>query len=87
MTGPVLYEHLPTVKAGFQYDGTNGFDIALWANGKAYMTAEGLLIVRTKQGEFVAHVGDVVMAGSEGEYYPCPPEIHALEYRAMGERS
>lgn len=85
--GPAVFRHLPTLKEAFRYDGDNGFDIGLWADGKAYVTNEGQLIVRSKQGEFVVTAGDYVVRGTEGEFYPCPAEIFIDNYEHVGNRS
>ncbi len=87
MTGPATFVHLPTEKQAYQYDGDNGFDIALWADGKAYLTVEGQLIVGAKQGEFIVSTGDYVVRGTEGEFYPCPADIFHDNYEPAGERS
>lgn len=87
MTGPATYVHLPTVKYAFQYDGTNGLEIALWAGGKAYVTDIGHLVVKTKQGDFTANVGDYVIHDPEGGFYPCPEPIFIVEYEPAGEGS
>lgn len=82
--GPVLYRHRPIEKQVFRYDGTNGMDIALWADS-AYLTAEGDLIVRNVQGEFIARPGDYVVRGIENEIYPVPASIFEDSYEPVGE--
>jgi len=41
---------------------------------------EGGLIIITLEGEHVATVGDFIIKGVSGEFYPCKPDIFAKTY-------
>lgn len=45
---------------------------------------EGPLFINTREGCVVAHEGDVVISGVEGELYPCDPDIFAETYEVVG---
>ena len=41
------------------------------------------LMVRTLEGQHVASIGDWIIKGVKGEFYPCKPDIFALTYEAV----
>ena len=44
---------------------------------------EGGLIIKTLEGEHVATIGDYIIKGIKGEFYPCKPDIFKLTYYAV----
>ena len=38
------------------------------------------LIIRTLEGQHIATVGDFIIKGVQGEFYPCKPDIFAATY-------
>ena len=38
------------------------------------------LIIRTLEGQHIATVGDYIIKGVAGEFYPCKPDIFAATY-------
>jgi hypothetical protein len=40
----------------------------------------GGLIIKTLEGEHVASIGDFIIKGVNGEYYPCKPDIFEKTY-------
>ena len=40
----------------------------------------GTLLIETPEGEMVANVGDWIIRGVKGEFYPCKPDIFAATY-------
>lgn len=46
---------------------------------KLYMAGDTLRI-RTLEGDHTANVGDYIIKGVKGEFYPCKPDIFALTY-------
>ena len=45
---------------------------------------KGGLILETLEGEHIASIGDYIIKGISGEFYPCKPDIFALTYEAVG---
>lgn len=43
---------------------------------------DGALPIRTLEGEMVANVGDWIIKGIAGEFYPCKPDIFEATYDA-----
>ena len=46
-------------------------------------TGNPILNIQTLQGDMTAHIGDWVIRGVKGEFYPCKPEIFALTYEEI----
>ena len=46
---------------------------------------EGGLIIKTLEGEHVATIGDFIIKGVKGEFYPCKPNIFAMTYEKAGD--
>lgn len=43
------------------------------------------LILQTLEGRLEASVGDYIIRGIKGEYYPCKPDIFSATYEAVEE--
>lgn len=43
------------------------------------------LLIPTLEGEMRADVGDWIIRGVKGEFYPCKPDIFAATYETIGE--
>ena len=41
---------------------------------------DGGLIIKTLEGEHLANIGDWIIKGVQGEFYPCKPEIFEQTY-------
>lgn len=46
-----------------------------------FLTSE--LIIKTLEGDMHASVGDWIIRGVKGEYYPCKPDIFGLTYEPV----
>ncbi len=44
-----------------------------------------MLVIPTLEGEMRASVGDWIIRGVKGEYYPCKPDIFEATYEAVAE--
>jgi hypothetical protein len=44
---------------------------------------QGGLIIKTLEGEHLASIGDFIIRGIKGEYYPCDPEIFEQTYEKV----
>ena len=43
------------------------------------------LIIPTLEGNMIANVGDYIIRGVKGEFYPCKPDIFELTYEPVEE--
>ena len=44
---------------------------------------ESGLIIKTLEGEHIVSVGDYIIKGIEGEFYPCKPNIFEKTYELL----
>ncbi len=66
-TDPLEWGYL----AGFMNAGQANWHVAPNANG---------VIISTLEGEMYANVGDWIIRGVKGEFYPCKPDIFEATY-------
>lgn len=61
--------------------------VARWCNGSVKGTAlplhQRVIDIQTLEGEMRADVGDWIIKGVKGEFYPCKPEIFDLTYEMV----
>jgi hypothetical protein len=82
MTEPARFRKKPIVIEAMQYDGRNATKIGLWANAPEWeddFLGSTFRIV-TLEGPMIARVGDWIIRGIEGEFYPCKPGIFEATY-------
>jgi hypothetical protein len=85
MRTAVKYRKKPIViearQLGRDYD--EDCDIADWCGGRAVGEDEGdtaLVVIETLEGVMVGNVGDWIIRGVQGEFYPCKPDIFEETY-------
>ena len=44
---------------------------------------EGGLVIATLEGEMLASIGDYIIKGVQGEFYPCKPDIFGQTYELV----
>lgn len=74
-----LYRKKPVIVEAVQWNGRNEMEIARFIGGNLEMDDDGLLI-HTLEGTMKASVGDYVIKGVNGEFYPCKPGIFEKTY-------
>ena len=45
-----------------------------------YNDGNYVLKIRTLEGDHIANIGDYIIKGIKGEFYPCKPDIFELTY-------
>ena len=90
---PRKFRKKPVIIEAMQFTGNNWQKIQEWmySNGsKAFKTVEvdesGAVIgviIRTLEGEMVASIGDYIIKGVKGEFYPCKPDIFERTYEEV----
>ena len=76
-----------------QYDGTNGYKMKDWSDGKVYPSpvleptndnpSGSYLQIDTLEEIMTAIVGDWIIKGIKGEFYPCKPDIFEQTYEEV----
>ncbi|MEE6273502.1 hypothetical protein V2J56_09105 [Georgenia sp. MJ206] len=95
MTTPAKYRKRPVAIDAMRFDHTNGADVARWCGGKYRTEAKASdptdvaewVDIPTLEGTMRASVGDYVIRGVQGEFYPCKPNIFEATYEPAGEES
>lgn len=87
------YRKKPVVIEAMQYVGNNGFEINNWSNKKViespvlkrteYNPTGEYLQIYTLEGIMTAIVGDWIIKGVKGEFYPCKPDIFKETYEKV----
>ena len=70
------YRKKPVVIEAVQYNGDNLDDIIIWSS---YAVTQECKIV-TLEGMLNISVGDYIIKGVKGEYYPCKPAVFQETY-------
>lgn len=84
----VNYESKPKVVKAMEWDGSveSTKEIIRYCEGKVTHKAErhigGLnkLYIATLEGEMEASLGDYIIQGVKGEFYPCKPDVFHKSY-------
>lgn len=78
------YRKKPIVIDAIQYTGKNVNEIVLFT-GKHNIDYGDHLRIKTLEGTMTANIGDYIIKGVSGEFYPCKPYIFEQTYeKAIG---
>ena len=69
------------------WDGSNIDGILLFCEGFAHyqlmVSGVSKMVISTKEGDMIATIGDWIIKGVKGEFYPCKPDIFDMTYDAV----
>lgn len=78
---PKKYRKKPVVIEAVQWTGNNDDDIMEFVpTGRFGDDDDGGVYIMTLEGEMRASVGDYIIKGVQGEFYPCKPDIFEQTY-------
>lgn len=79
------YRKKPVVVEAVRWTGENYDEIAEFMKGsdRLFGRVGSRLIIITLEGPHVATMGDYIIKGVKGEFYPCNPEIFAKTYEEV----
>lgn len=94
MSSPAKYRKKPVVIEAMEFRGTTqAYDVYRWIeshigsveayedkSGVTIDPADGQMVIRTLEGDMKADLGDFIIKGVNGEFYPCKPDIFAKTY-------
>jgi hypothetical protein len=78
----------PVVIEAQQLTESNALGIADWSGGTIYQSLPNrdlAVLIPTLEGNMRADVGDFVICGVQGEFYPCKPDIFEATYELVKE--
>ena len=75
-----------------QFTGENKNRVYNWISGTRHYAdfdenKNPILIIETLEGNHAARIGDWIIKGVAGEFYPCKPNIFAKTYEIIEEKS
>ena len=75
----------PVIIEAIQWTGENLVELIAFGLTGAYLLAtDKQLQVSTLEGGHIASVGDWIIKGVKGEWYPCKPDIFEQTYELIG---
>jgi len=85
----------PVVIEAIQYNGNNGFELSKWSNNVIIESpvleptednkSGEYVQIKTLEGIMIGIVGDWIIKGINGEFYPCKPDIFEKTYEPINE--
>ena len=81
------YRKKPVVIEAIQYIGTDKNKIELYHfmghRACYYVDENGDVVIKTLEGNMKANIGDYIIKGVHGEFYPCKPDIFEETYELV----
>jgi hypothetical protein len=89
MTGPARFHKKPVVIEAVRWTGDNYWDVvAPFLHGQDHFVSRAdKVAIKTLEGTMDADVGDWIIKGVQGEFYPCKPDIFEATYEPAEEAS
>ena len=78
------YRKKPVIIEAIQWNGKNLSEIDNFM-GRIVENKETILVIHTLEGDMEASIGDYIIKGLNGEFYPCKPNIFAKTYEEVTE--
>ena len=84
------YRKKPVVIEALQFDGWNWRECYQFMSNEVLIfpssfSKEEFLIIHTLEGEMRCNIGDFIIKGVNGEFYPCKPDIFEKTYEKVGD--
>ena len=80
------YRKKPVIIEAIQFNGWNFGEINDWMfNTKGIYPSyfKETMTIETLEGDMVASIGDYIIKGVKGEFYPCKPDIFKQTYEPL----
>ena len=74
------YKTKPCEIEAIKWTGRNVKEILRFVKNESAIITNGVLIIKTLEGDMVASTGDYIIRGLRGEYYPCKPDVFQKKY-------
>jgi hypothetical protein len=79
------FRNKPVVIEAVQWTGENGSALRAFILGAGFVEDGGEVEINTLEGKMVGNVGDWIIKGVKGEFYPCKPDIFEATYGSVTE--
>lgn len=78
------YRKKPVVIEAIRFTGKNSEELLAWGHkNMTFDPVENKMLIHTLEGTMTAFIGDYIIKGVQGEYYPCKPDIFDATYEAV----
>lgn len=77
------YRTKPCEIEAIQWKRNNEKEIFDFTEGGYYLNRDNDLIIETLEGDMRADVGDYIIKGLRGEFYPCKPDVFKKKYELI----
>lgn len=74
------YIKKPVIVEAIQFTGYNSDEIKTFCGDKCMTGFLDKVIIHTLEGNMTANIGDYIIKGIKGEFYPCKPDIFEETY-------
>ena len=78
-----IYKTKPCEIEAIQWTGYNEQQICNFIKDKHYVSWDGDLMIETLAGELRANIGDYIIKGLRGDFYPCKPDVFVKMYELV----
>lgn len=76
------YKKVPVVIEALEWNGNNKDEVMNFVGSNIYFKGSSAFIV-TLEGDMEASVGDYIIKGVKGEFYPCKPDVFSTTYEKV----
>jgi len=77
------YRKRPVIIEAIKWDGDNWDELEKWCPyGLSCLNGRDI-VIDTLEGRMTANIGDWIIKGIKGEFYPCKPDIFNLTYEPV----
>lgn len=80
------YRKKPVMISAMQFTGVNAEECLKFIEGREQIVKCGpaeRIEIKTLEGTMTARVGDWIIRGVKGEFYPCKPDVFAATYELV----
>lgn len=79
------YRKRPVIIEAMRLLVSNAYEVSQWCGGEVKFVSPALpaVFIRTLEGVMRADLGDYIIKGVQGEFYPCKPEVFFATYEAV----
>ena len=80
------YVKKPVIVEAFRFTNEDRDRVFYWVTCTrfpGYENGKPVLIIRTLEGDMIAHLGDWIIKGVKGEFYPCKDDIFQETYSEL----
>lgn len=73
------YKTRPCIIQAMEWTGNNIGEIKRYG-GDQIDVSSGIPVIHTLEGDMTANIGDFIILGLRGEFYPCKPDVFHKKY-------